>query len=238
MRKRGGRVLLSVKRFEQKPSECAIAASSSLANYYEPDVDYKDVRELIPPSLRKRGLYSSEQGRLLNKLGFESVVIVSADLELIDFSWRKFSKKRLISRLKRLRAYYGRARDKDGKSYVHDMVKWLEDDRYDNGLVISDDFSRLIKKELNRGRPIGAAIDWTSMFKFQKETVRKDREGDIHGWQENHAIVIRGYDDQGVFVVDSHTKYYGALKKYKRGYYKLSWDRFLIHIPAGDLIMV
>jgi len=239
MRKCGGRVLLNVKRFAQKPSECAIAVSSSLANFYEPDVDYKDVRELVPPSQRSAGLYSSQQGRLLNKLGFERVTIVTADLGLVDFSWQKFSKKRLISRLKRLRAYYGRARDKGTKGYVHDMIRWLEDDCYDNRLVISDDFSRLIRKELNKGRPLGASIDWTSTFKRRKATVSTDREADIHGWQENHAIIIRGYDDQGVFVVDSHSKYYnGPLKKYRCGYYKLPWDRFLVHIPAGDLLLV
>ena len=236
--KDNGRVLLNVKRFRQKPSECAVAAMASLANFYDPEISYPRIRDLIPPSKRIDGLHSSQQGRLLNKLGFDSVTVVTADLNLIDFSWRKLSKKSLIARLKRFRAYYGRARDKANKAYVHDMIRWLEDDRYDNRLVISSDFARLIKKELNKGRPVGAAIDWTSMFKFRKG-LAGDKNGDIHGEADTHAIVIRGYDEQGVFVVDSHTRHYnGTLRKYKRGYYKLPWDRFLIHIPAGDLILV
>ena len=219
---KSGRVLLNVKRFVQYPSECAIAATSALANFYDVEVDYLEVRELIPPTRRKRGLYSSQQGRLLNRLGFESVTIVTADLGLVDFSWRKMSKRRLITQLKRFRAYYGRVRDKCNKSYVHDMIMWLEDERYDNQLVISDDFARLIKKELNKGRPVGAAIDWTSMFKFRKGVDGQNtKNADVRGSIENHAIVVRGYDDQGVFIVDSHSKFYnGALKKYKRGYYK------------------
>lgn len=239
MQKKRSRVLLSVKRFEQFPRECAIAAASSLANYYDEEVEYKEVRNLVPPTKRRAGLFSSQQARLLNRLGFDGVTIVTADLNLVDFSWRKMSKQRIIGRLKRFRAYYGRARDKDSKSYVKDMIKWLEDDRYDNKLVVSDDFPRIIRSELNKGRPVGAAFDWTSMFKFRKGSDKRSRDSDIHGWAENHAIVIRGYDDKGVFVVDSHSQYYrGALKKYKNGYYKLSWDRFLIHIPAGDLILV
>jgi len=96
------RILLNVKRYKQKPAECAIAAAASLANYYDSSVEYSNLRQMIPYSKRKDGIFSSQQGRLLNELGFSCVTIVTADLSLIDFSWRRFSKLTLIKNLKTL----------------------------------------------------------------------------------------------------------------------------------------
>lgn len=232
------RVLLPVKRFKQQPSECGIAAASTLAHFYDKNVDYEEVREMIPKRRRKKGLFTSQQARLLNQLGFESVTIVTADLNLIDFTWANYTKKSIIRRMKKLRAYYRRLQDEESREYVDDMIKWLEDEDYDNNLVIDYEFKKYICKQLDRGAPVGAAVNWTSLFKFRKGK-RLQKDGDIKGNGEDHAIVLRGYDDKGVFVVDSHYQYYtGKLSKYKRGYYKLLWDKFLVNIPAGDLILV
>jgi hypothetical protein len=231
------RVLLSVKRFKQQPSECAIAAASSLANFFDSSVAYKEVRELVPKKIRKEGLETSQEARLLNQLGFEAVTIVTADLNLVDFGWANYTKKSIIRRMKMLRAHYRRQKEKDLVAYVNDMVDWLEDDRYDNNIVIDYEFKKHIKRQLARGVPVGAAINWTSLFKFSKGDRRQN--GDISGEPEDHAIVLRGCDDKGVFVVDSHHECYkGKRAKYKSGYYKLPWDKFLVNVPSGDLILL
>lgn len=228
--------MLNVKRFKQSTAECAIAATSSLANFFDSSVDYEDVREMLKASKRKQGLYTSQQGRLLNRLGFESVTIVTADLNLIDFSWANYTKKSLVRRMKKLRAYYRRTKDESWEC-VNDMVEWLEDEEFDNNIIIDYEFKKYIKRQLDRGVPVGAAINWTSLFKFSKGNRRQN--GDIKGVPEYHAIVLRGYDKNGVFVVDSHHQYYrGKWAKYRRGYYKLLWEKFLVNIPAGDLILV
>ncbi len=230
------RVLLSVKRFKQKPSECSIAAASSLAHFYDSEVDYKEVRKLIPARIRKKGLYSSQQARILNKLGFDKVTIVTADLNLIDFSWARYTKKSVIRRMKKLRAYYRRIQE--DWQYVDDMIQWLEDKDCDNNLVIDYEFKKYIKRHLDRGLPVGASINWTALFRFTKgERRMKDR--DIKGESVDHSIVLRGYDDKGVFVVDSHQECYrGTRAKFKSGYYKLPWDKFLVNIPSGDLLLI
>lgn len=230
------RVLLPVKRFKQVPSECAVAAVSSIANFFDRKVNYDSVREMLPKEERSEGLHTSQQGRLLNRLGFDSVTIVTADLSIIDFTWDRLSKSGLIKRLKKKRAYCKR-HEEENWYYVNDLIKWLEDKRYDNNLVIDYDFKKHIKRQLNRGVPVGAAINWTSFFKFSKE--RKRQKDDIRGEHTDHAIVLRGYDDKGVFIVDSHHQYYkGKLAKFKSGRYKVSWSNFLVNIPAGDLILV
>lgn len=231
------RVLLTVKRYRQHPSECGIAAVSSLANFFDSDIDYEDVRQMVSKKIRREGMETSQEARLLNKLGFDSITIVTADLNLVDFGWAKYTRKGIIRRMKMLRTHYGKAKEKSLVEYVGDMIDWLEDEKYDNNIIIDYEFKKHIKKQLSRGVPVGAAVNWTSLFKFSKGDRRKN--GDIKGEPEDHAIVLRGCDDKGVFVVDSHYESYtGKRSKYKNGYYKLPWDKFLVNIPSGDLILL
>jgi len=230
------RVLLPVKRFKQKPAECAIAATAAIANFYDREVTYNGIRHLAPARVRD-GLWSSQQGRLLNKLGYSKVTVVTADLSMVDYSWVDLSKEELIGKLKKLRAHYGRKRDTYSKKWVNDMIEWLLDEICDNQLKISQDFPQYIKRYLNNGRPVGASFNWTSLHKFKKEA--KKPTGDIGGDIEEHAVVIRGYDEKGVFIVDSHCQYYkGKRARFKNGYYKVTWEKFLVNAPYGDLILV
>ncbi len=231
------RVLIQgLKRFRQKPAECAVASAATLANYFDSEVTYKKVTRMMPYSEKKDGLITSQQCILLNKLGFECVTIVTADQTIIDFAWAKLRKKSLIKKIKSKRAHYGRARNKDAYVEVDYMVQWLEDDRYDNSLIIDYDWRKYITRSLNRGYPVGANFDWTTMHRFSKGS-RGDR-GDITGETEDHSVVIRGYDREGVYFVDPHWECYnGKRAKYRNGYYKVSWDTFLIN-TTGDLILI
>jgi hypothetical protein len=231
----GKRVLLHVKRWRQHPSECAIASASSLAGYFDGDITYEDVRLLVPPSQRPQGLYTSQQARLLNQLGFDKVSIVSADEDILDFTWARLSKHKLIEKLKKKRAFLTQKATDDSREAVSDMVKWLEDDRYENNLVVSYDFPKFIRHQLDHGRPVGASFNWTKIWKQRKAGAYAD----IGGHMEQHAVVIRGYDEDGVFVVDSHHRQYtGKLKRYRNGYYKLPWEKYLVSAAQGDLILV
>ena len=230
------RVLLNVKRFKQEPACCAIAAVASMAHFFNTDVLYKDVKKLTKESfsdyVEGEGLYTSQQCRLLNKLGFDKVTVITSNLELVDFTWSKLSKPKLLGRMKKLKAYYGRIKY---QSEVKDMIEWLENSDCDNKLIIDGDFAKYIRRSLNKGYPVIAAVNWTKMFRFRKG---KPVDGDIKGDPEYHAFVIRGYDEEGVFVVDSHHRFYtGKRSKFKKGYYKISWEKFLTN-STGDLILL
>lgn len=229
------RVLLNVRRFRQKSSECGIASVSSLANYYNPDVEYKDVREMISCRLRRAGIWTSQQARLLNTLGFSKVSIVTADLDMIDFSWRHLRKVTMINKLKRKAFHYSKIGDKDSKEWVDDMVSWLSDPECDNRLIVDFDFAKYIRKNLSVRRPIGASVVWTSLFRMPKEN--KGFIDDIRGEPEYHAFVIRGCDRAGVFIVDSNG-YYKRRRRQPGGYYKISWEKFLANVLGGDLVFI
>jgi len=115
----------------------------------------------------------------------------------------------LIRKLKKLRAHYGRCREPYYKKFVNEAIKWLEDKDNDNNVIIDNDLPFYIKREINEGRPVGACFNWTSIFKFTKSPARRGlTNGEFGGNVDTHAVVIRGYDDKGIFVVDSHHEKY------------------------------
>ncbi len=191
----------------------------------------------------RRGLYTSQQARLLNELGFSRVSIVTSDLDLVDYSWRRLSKKRLVRKLKMMRDYYRRAKRSyiGYEKWVNDLVEWIEQTDCDNRLIIDNDFAKYIRQSLNRGHPVGASVNATSMFEMKKAPYRSnDQHPDIKGSCVEHAIVVRGCDDKGVFLVDSDRGYFknGISRKYSSGFYKIPWEKFLVNMPAGDLVLV
>lgn len=239
------RVLLSVKRFKQKSNECAVCASTSLANYYDKSIVYNKVRKLLNARTRQNGLYTVEQADLLNTLGFECVTIVTNDLNLVDYSWSKLSKSGLVRKLEKLLSHIRRSKShfsphstlstyqKSREQCVSKMIEWLKNTEHDNRLVIDHDFPKYIKKSLDQGHPVGVSVNATSMFRLKKGGAKRD--ADIKGEVEEHALVIRGYDDKGVFIVDSD---FSTEARYKTGYYKVTWEQLLINMSSGDLLLV
>jgi len=44
---------------------------------------------MLKPKEKKDGIWTSQQCRLLNQLGFTDVTIVTAEQAMVDFSWAK-----------------------------------------------------------------------------------------------------------------------------------------------------
>ena len=72
--------------------------------------------------------------------------------------------------------------------------------------------------------------------KFTKDGEK--REDSINGEIAEHAVVSNGYDDNGVWIVDSHHQNYKyKRKKYRRGFYKMSWENLMTCMGQGDVII-
>ena len=233
------KILLPVKRFRQFPNECAIAAVSSLANFYDSNIEYHIARRLLPSKVRKNGTYTPQHASILNDLGFQNVSIISGDLDFFDFSWRRLSKKSIINKLTLVKQRYKRNNETDNSLVAQSYIDWLSNEEYNNRIVIDCDLVKHIKRSLNSGRPVVASFNWTRLFKYTKELTRHNSRKDICGEAQDHAIVIRGYDNAGIFVVDSlasgHSKKH---EKYKCGYYKLKWELFLVNATNCELILL
>lgn len=221
------RVLLPVRRWKQLPNECAICSVASIANYYDSNITYSSVRRLILKRERQKGLYTPQQGKLLNDLGFKDVTIVTFDLDIFDFSWNRLSREGLLRRLRRAKSYHARTSGSGADEVVREYIEWLECEDCNNRIIIDNDLPKYIRKYLDHGRPVGASYNSTTLWKESKGSMASDQ--DIKGDTLEHAVVIRGYDDYGLFIVDSDKP---------TGFYKLKWSKFLVSVKTGDLLLV
>lgn len=228
---------LKIIHYLQDPSFCAVAACASVANYYNSDINYEITKNLaykkISNSIAEEGLESAEIGMLLNLLGFYKVTWITSYLKLVDYDWTNYKRKRMI---KALEKSFVNKIDTDEKAQTKVALKWLKNYEYNNNLIVSYDFGKYIRQHLNRKKPLIVTFNWTMFQKFAKEG---DEGSDpYNGKEEEHAVVANGYDSKGVWVVDSHHQFYKyKRKKYRKGYYKISWENLLTCVGQGDVIL-
>lgn len=231
------KIQLDVTRFLQRPSHCSIAASASLANYYNPSIDYELALKVCKEQTFKPddGLLTPHIGILLNALGFKKVTIISADINILDFAWKKLSKKDLFETM--IEAGNCKRQDHVYKEQIRAYLQFMAVPRYNNKLVIDHHFGKHIREAISQKKPILISFNWNLFFEYGKWN-KKGKIDPILGDSEEHAVVVSGFDDKGVHIVDSHNQmYFGRLAKYKNGRYTIDWETLHTVMGKGDIII-
>jgi hypothetical protein len=222
-----------LRRFKQEPGECALAAAASVANFYNKTVDYDFVRTLSSAN-DGQGVYTPDIAILLNRLGFQNVTVVSADINQLDFSWQDLDRSDLVKQLKKSAKKH---EDEGYREQSESYVEFLNDPDKDNELIIDRAFGDYIRKYVGMGMPILASFNWNLFFQFPKWN-QSNKADPIKGDYEIHEVVIYGCDRQGVDILDSHHELYeGRLKKYRSGRYRMDWETLMTVMGFGDLII-
>ena len=229
---------LALKRFIQEPSCCAIAASASIANFYNAEIDFQYAKKAVTRHrIAQRingGLWSGQIGRLLNCLGFKKVTIISSDLDYLCYSWSRLSQANLIDKLAEVER---KTDDTDTRRAARHMVRFLAEEDYQNFLKIDRDFNKHIKKYIDEGKPVITSFNWTMFFKRPKYN-EKDEIDPLRGDYTEHAVCCNGYTKNGAYIVDSHHEEYTySLKKYRTGRYHVKWEELMSCIGFGDVII-
>jgi len=229
---------LKVTHFLQDPAHCAVAACSVAGNFYNKEINYENTKKLaykkVYGKVKDEGLESAQMGMLLNQLGFYKVIIITSYLNLVDYEWQNFSREKII---KAFELSLTKKKEKEEKAMTRLNLKWLKDYDYDNQLIISYDFGKYIRQHLNKGKPVVLSFNWTMFQKFAK-SVEDGSNDPYNGLEEEHAVVANGYDGKGVWIVDSHHQYYKyKRKKYRKGFYKISWENLMSCMGQGDVIL-
>lgn len=218
---------IPVTRYIQDPAHCAVAAISSVANFYDKSKDYEYVKQAAyehDKRIKKEGMYTSDIGMVLNNLGFDGATVVSTDLDIFDYEWEKISKKNLVDKLSR--------RVKGLKNEYKEITQgFLDFLNYSpkNKIVISYDFGKHIREYLDSHRPLILSYNWSMFHKWG---------GTIKSGEEYHAVVAHGYDSEHVFITDSHEKHYTyRLSKYRNGKYKIKWEHLMTVMGTGDVLL-
>jgi hypothetical protein len=225
---------LNVRRFKQLSGECAIAAAASVANFYNPEIEYDYVSNLVAND--GNGMYTPDTGTLLNRLGFQSVTIVTANIELLDFYWKSLRKDKLIEQLRKTIKYHKDHRNKDSREEAASYIKFLNR-QPGNKVLIDRHFGHHIRESLDNGNPVLVDFNWNLFFEYPKWSDMRDVDP-IKGDSEEHEVVINGYDKNGVHIVDSHHELYnGRLSKFRNGYYTMTWEELMTVMGSGDLLI-
>ncbi len=231
---------LKVTHYLQDPAHCAVAACAAVGNFYNDDIDYEYAKEIACKKLNGKNKQISDEGldspeicMLLNYLGFNKVTLITSDFNHIDYTWENFSKKKMTETLKESIA---NKKDKEEKALTKNLHKWHKFKDYDNNLKIDFNFGKYIRQHLNKRKPIVITFNWTMFQRYTKEN--EHGPDPINGEYTEHAVVANGYDKNGVWIVDSHHQYYKyKRKKYRRGFYKISWENLMTIIGQGDVIL-
>lgn len=219
---------LKITHFSQDPGHCAIASCAAVTNYYNSNIDYDYVKNFTHKKITKNtneGLESSEMCMLLNFLGFKKVTLISSDLMFVDYLWSKYGKRKMIASFEEsLRT----KKDKEERQVIKKLYKWLSQKGYKNFVKIDYHFGRLIRKALKKKIPIIVTFKWTTLMEFPKIGDNKQIDP-INGSSEIHAVVANGFDEKGIWIVDSHHEHYKyKRKKYRRGFYKIPWEDLMV----------
>jgi hypothetical protein len=226
---------MRIKRFPQEPSHCVTSTVSSIANFYNSKIDYNKTKDVannfIGPT--KDGFDDGETGRLLNKLGFKKIDIVTTELLMFDYNWAKLSKRKLIEVMDESRNKI----NEDYRETFKSLIRFLKNKGCRNNIIIDYDFSKYIKKYLDKSIPIIVTFNWTMFFKWPKENIWR-KTSPVMGDVTLHAAVIYKYDDEGVHICDSHQEYYKyRLKGFKKGRYKVPWEKLMVTMASGSLVI-
>lgn len=229
---------LSVNRFEQDIGCCAIAACSCISNYWDINKNYEYAKNItykkILKNSKEKGLHSGEICLLLNELGFHKVTMVSSAMDIFDYKWQKFKRPKMI---KTLEESLKRKKYIDEKKQTRPVLKWLKNYDYDNSIILDYNFGKYIRNSIRAKKPVIISFNWTMFFKYHK--LNEKGYEDVHnGTPEMHAAVVYGYDTKGVHICDSHNVLYTyKRKKYRSGFYKMSWENLMSVMGEGDIFL-
>lgn len=222
--------ILPVKRFTQNGRGCAAACISSILNYYNSKADMSLISKKFKTDV---GMYTPEIACMLNIVGFDRVAVHTCDLNVVDFAWASLGEKALSDKL----FFSSKKTDNKHISFLMSAYsEFLSLSNYSNHLYITPEFKKAIVTEIDNERPCMVSFNWNIMFMHPKFGI--DGFADpILGSFEDHLVVINGYDDDGVYIVDPHEELYkGKLERFSSGRYHIFWDKLLTAMGPGDVI--
>lgn len=223
---------LNVKHYLQEPSQCAIASSSTVANYYNKDINYLLAQKIaLDNNIVKNlsgGFDDGEVGLMLNYLGFQRVIFLTSNMGCFDYSWSKLSKNKLLQKMKEAKNKI----DINDRDTLKSLYRWLRRKKFDNNIIIDYNFGQSIRKFLQAGKPVLLAFNWNLFFKLPKENNKKIDP--MRGDCSYHSVVAYGYNKNNVYICDSHHENYKyRLKKYRKGFYSISWEHLMTIMGYG-----
>jgi len=188
---------LNIPQLSQETAfSCLPACLQQVFGYYHIVVSQEEMlNELKKP---ERGMSIPKAGLFLKKYGFKPLIITN-NIQIFDPAWFRLSNVALIKNIKKRRQFL----DKYNQSLIDDYVKYLKMGGQINFETIS---LELFVKYLSKNIPIVAELASTFLYKKSKSTKPGRFDGSIKGDIDGHCVVIAGFNDDKIKVVDPDAK--------------------------------
>ncbi len=175
---------------------CGPTSLHAVYNYYHDEVNLQQVIDEVD--------FLEEGGTLANLLGIHALSrgyvakIYSYNLNVFDPSWSMLSHYDLIEKLTaQLKYKKGKKFEKAAHSYIEFLKK--------GGEISFEDLTvDLIKKYLNRKRPILTGLSATYLYDCKREYTNEDDRSvydDLKGYPMGHFVVLTAIDDDNMVEV-------------------------------------
>lgn len=229
---------IKINRFQQDSAYCTVAAISSIANYFDRDMDYDNIKKAadkyLSANIDKTGLFRGQVCKLFNLVGFKKVTFITSDISIFDYHWSKYNKTNLMMAIKEAMSI---KKNKLEITQLSDIYDWYKNKKYNNVIKIDYEFGRHIRRFIDKGVPVLVTFNWNMFFKFAK-CHGPDEIDPFNGESEDHAVVINGYDRKGAWIVDSNNSFCKySRKKYETGYYRIGWESLFTCMGQGDIVV-
>lgn len=175
---------------------CGPTSLHAVYNYYHDLVDLQQVIDEVD--------FLEEGGTLANLLGVHALnrgykaKIHSYNLNIFDPTWSVLSHDEIIEKLKaQLKYKKGKKFEKATNSYIEFMTQGGD-------LVFEDLTVDLLRKYLNRKRPILTGLSATYLYDCKREYTNDDNRSvydDLKGFPMGHFVVLTAIDDDDMVSV-------------------------------------
>lgn len=193
-------------QYQPTNTSCSPTALSMLLSHYGKTMSVDEVSEQVPQVQDEHGqnfgTINTQMAVWCLSLGFK-VSVYTFDCQVIDQSWAKLSKDRLLARLKLRKS--GWAVPALGelwtKGYVQSYIDFLNDS---GDLHIQPSVSSKLLYDLLKKGPILPCLSYSTLYGESRQLVEGEEDtvdDDINGRALNHSVVIYGNDSNGNFLV-------------------------------------
>lgn len=193
-------------QYQPTNTTCSPTALSMLLDYYGKYFSVDDISRKVPQVKNEKGenfgTINQQMATWCLSLGFD-VALYTADIQVIDQSWRDLSKKEVIKRLEARKT--GLKVPSLGElwndAYCQSYIDFLE---ADGDLSIVPFITSQLLYDLIENGPILPLVCFNTLYGTGRTSNYGEKEStpdDINGKAWNHSIVIYGNDEEGNFQI-------------------------------------
>jgi hypothetical protein len=202
---------------------CGPTCLHALYQYYRDEIHLKEVVQQVK-SLKSGGTLAVMLGNHALQRGYQAH-IYTYNLNVFDPSWFEFSKKEMVTFLKRQMRYKFKKKKLLVASRAY--VKFLEAGGEVSQRELNAD---LIKSYLKKSKPILTGLSATYLYGTPREIDVNGKFDSIKGEPAGHFVIINGYDESTQTVYLADPMHPNPLKSQ---YYSVSFDRLINSIMLG-----